>query len=182
MGPGRCLRSEHLTTDLWDHLDTLLERACDFNPANRFLDAAQMLEHLPTVVLARASAPTLTRTSADSIGLKFAEAVVLGCVISVCKDPDDSVSPQKLSEMKAIQTLDEFTVSMAIRQLIEIQFVEWVTFDGSYNNSWRELRVSGAGFKWAREHMESLYSSLDSSKPTEPRVNSTITESDDLPF
>jgi serine/threonine protein kinase len=160
MGPGRCLRSEQLTTDLWDHIDHLLERACDFNPANRYQDAVQILEQFPTVVLARASAPTLTRTSPDFIALKSAEAIVLGAAISICQDPNDSVSPRNLSRIQAVRGLDQFQISMAIRQLSEVGFVEWVVVEDD-RSSWRELRVSDAGFEWALEHMDSMYSSSE---------------------
>ena len=52
VGPGKCLRDKRLTDELWDALDSMLARACAFDPDFRFESAAALLKAWPEGVLA----------------------------------------------------------------------------------------------------------------------------------
>lgn len=174
IGPGRCLRDQRLTDNLWDALDSVLARACAFDPAQRYEDAGVLLKALPRVVLGFDSAeqPDVVAQRPSTISLSVAERVALSDVVAEC--PAVSMLAD-LYEVRRKTLISEYAFALAIRRLSAIGFLETSIELDEYDNRRTFISPTNFGIKWAHEHHDDVLAAIAEVSP-KPSFD------DDIPF
>lgn len=166
VGPGRCLRDQRLTEDLWDAMDRLLARACAYDPSERFEDAGEMLRNFPSTVLGidAPNVPEVRNQRASTISLSWSERVVLYDLLSRCPSADDVVPVHRVMTESRLK---DYHFSMALRRLEELEFVQGVRELDYNGDGFAATRPTPAGVAWAQEHEEQMSEVAPKSAPDE---------------
>jgi serine/threonine protein kinase len=174
IGPGKCLRDERLTPELWNAVDNLLSSACAFDPALRFEDAAALLKAFPlTVVGLRTPSERSEAVDPSSeIVLKVAERFALSEVISRCPSGEDWGN---LEEIKRYSKLNEYYFSISVRRLESLKLIQTEKAEGDFGNTYSVVRPTSVGIKWADDHHEEMTAAMAEVAPK-------VAKGDDIPF
>ena len=174
IGPGKCLRDEKLTSELWDALDAVFVRACAFDPAHRFPTARALLEALPETVLGHTSSRVqLTQGQRPAaITLSIAERVALSEVIAECPSSDESASVQAVRRKTH---LNEYHLAISLRRLEGIGFLHASREEDEHGNRYTLVQPTKDAVLWAHTHHEEVLAAIAEVAPK-------LSKDDDIPF
>jgi hypothetical protein len=174
IGPGKCLRDERLTSDLWDALDSVLARACDFDPARRYSNANELLAALPVAVLGlHPSHGVATQEQRPAaIALTVAERVALSDIIAECPSSEERT---RLYHVREKTRLNEYHFAISVRRLEDVGFLQSASAEDDYGNRYTLVQPTSNAVAWAHDHADEIASAIDEVAPK--RAND-----DDIPF
>ena len=174
VGPGRCLRDQRLTNDLWDALDAVLQCACAFNPSDRYEDASRLLEAMPDIILGlkHTNAPKIHDQRPTTISLNVAERITLFYIIAECPAVDETVILTYVRNQTQ-KRLTDYNFSVSVHRLVEIEFVEISRVEDQNGHLYTHARPTRLGVNWAQTHSEEMNNAVAESAPN---------TSDDIPF
>lgn len=170
MGPGQCSRSPIFSNELWDYLDHVLQKACAFDPAQRFQNAQELLNALPEGMVVRSAPGKELRTRADTT-LTKPEIVTLAQVIADCPTESESMSAY---ELRRGSSLSAYEFSLALRRLGELGLVE-ATEEFDRDERYTGFRPTDAGVRWAQSHAPEVEAAIG-------RNSNTSSNGADIPF
>lgn len=182
MGPsGPLPRTPALSEDLWSRLDSVLGKACAYDPQERFQTVDEFLEALPVPVLAAASSTQEPNIVAGDVTLEPAAVFVLSKIIAACPNAHDRASTHGLERGSKISDYD---FAMALRSLADARFIEHEVVD-DFNGEWHGVFPGDAGFQWMRTHAEEVNAAVEAfeDKPSEEHSSSLLDVlGEDIPF
>lgn len=162
IGPAKCRRDMLLADDLWEALDHILEKACDFDPMRRYGHAKELVDEFPVVVLAQSSCSTRRIVSAKvTTVLSVPERVALSEVIGACPAPGDHVA---LSGIQRESSLSMYQFALAIRRLETLGFVENGREEDHDGEPYAVVGPTSEGVAWAHGHEADMDAAIAAAK------------------
>ena len=172
IGPAKCMRDAMLADDLWDALDDILEKACSFDPKERYANAQALVDDLPAVVLGQAAGGAgRMRSSIVTTSLTKAERVTLSEVIGGCPGTGERTS---LYGVQRQSRLSDYEFSLAVHRLEEMGFLKGDLEPDHNGDPYPVVGPTPEGVSWAHDNESEMTAAIEGA--------SQVADYGDIPF